>query len=120
MTAFLSSETLEIGGAGQTAADIDARIGEADENAAVFQEDVDTALRPQLEAGEQLGQHRELQGLHHHAAETAVGPVPPAAERHTGNAVKSGDEGRTHEQTDVRVVTVHREIRTICEAPRSE
>src|SRR5690606_27344208 len=101
----------------QAAADIHAGVGEANENAAVVQEEVDAALRPQLEAGKQLGQHRELQSLHHHAAETAVGPVPPAAERHTGNAVEGGNEGRTHEQTDVRVVTVHREIRAIRKVP---
>src|SRR5690606_36120602 len=73
-------------------------------------DDVDSAVRAQLERTEKLVEDRQLQRLDHHATETAVGKIPTAAHRHAELAVVSRDEGVSHIEAGIRPFAMHLEV----------
>src|SRR5690606_19786118 len=73
-------------------------------------DDVDSAVRAQLERTEKLVEDRYLQRLDHHATETAVWKIPTAAHRHAELAVVSRDEGISHVEAGIRPFAMHLEV----------
>src|SRR5690606_1201196 len=76
-------------------------------------DDVDSAVRAQLERTEKLVEDRYLQRLDHYATETAVGKIPTAAHRHAELAVVNRHEGVSHIEAGIRPFAMRLEVFTV-------